>query len=118
MKELELFSTRLNKHLKDRVSVFSKKQGVTIQKFTEYAFEKTLSENKDIKSQATVFMENKLKEVKYKSDSKAHELVDELLRLIESNGIDLDREANEVYEDYKEAVIEENLALSFYEDTL
>ena len=118
MRELELFSTRLSKGLKDRVSSFSKKQGVTIQKFTEYAFEKTLKENKNIKSAATVFMQKKLLETSEKLNEKAHELIGEILFQLENGNNPINSTTKEMIEQYEHLLKQEEIALSFYEDTI
>ena len=118
MKELELFSTRLSKGLKDRVSAFSKKQGVTIQKFTEYAFQKTLSENKNIKSEATIFMKQKLDEERYNVEDIASKLIFLVEKYKEEKGFTFDEETEEYLEAYNQAIKKQAQAFRYYEETL
>ena len=118
MKELKLFSTRIEKDLNDRVKVFCKEKKVTVQKFTEYAFAKTLNDNQNIQSESTLFMQKKLFETTEKLNEKAHELIGEILFELENGNNPINSLIKEMIEEYQYLHKQEEIALSFYEDTL
>ena len=118
MKELELFSTRLTKDLKRKVVDFCKPKGITIQNFTEYALEKAMLETDFNFSQATVFMEGRLKNVRNQCNKKALELSLELIEFKDKNNYELNEELEKSIKELKDLLNKESLTFQMYLESL
>ena len=120
MNELVTVTTRISKDLKQRIKDFSKINGIKSQIIYNLALNEFLQKykSKEANSETTLFLRKKLFEASDKRDSKSHELVENLLELIEKHGIELDEETDMLKFEYEQLSNLELATFELYEDSL